>query len=275
MKNKLTALSFFAIIAMISIGPLVSYPTGADPGYTSAPGESNCTGCHAGSANPANGGSAAISITGNPASYVAGQTYEINITVNYTGRSKFGFALSAKKPAGTVVGSLSTNGNTAVKSGGTYMTHSTNGTLGSTNSKTWKFNWTAPSTSAGTVTFYASGLAANANGFSDGDYVYTTNLAFPALSSGVNELDNDRSLTVYPNPVKESLQLQLNLNEAADAAISLIDLSGREVQSFGKLAFNKGLNEQTLAINNQGLKGIYLLRLELNEKVVYKKILVD
>ncbi|MBP8137654.1 MAG: hypothetical protein KAY61_05565, partial [Candidatus Eisenbacteria bacterium] len=39
---------------------------------------------------------------------------------------------------------------------------------------TWSFDWTAPSSPAGSVTFYAAGNAANGSEEPSGDWIFTT-----------------------------------------------------------------------------------------------------
>ncbi|MBC7382190.1 MAG: T9SS type A sorting domain-containing protein [Bacteroidia bacterium] len=279
MNKKLTLVSVFALVAIFNITQVASYSTGPNAGYTSAPGESNCTSCHSGTpVNPVNGGSVAITITGNPASYTPGQTYEVNVTVAFTGRSRFGFALSAKKTGGIAAGTLATNGNTNVRlgSGNSYMTHTSNGTLGNTDSKVFKFNWVAPVTNAGTVTFYASGMAANGTGGDGGDFVYTTNLNFP--SSGTTSLFEPKSLNsfnIYPNPATETLQVQLAVKEDTKAVFSIIDLNGKDIQILSNQILTKGANTPTFNIGNYNLKGIYLLKIELGDDVQFKKICIE
>jgi uncharacterized repeat protein (TIGR01451 family) len=56
-----------------------------------------------------------------------------------------------------------------------YIEHSAIGTfVGQQNTASWTFNWTAPATDIGVVTFYAAGNQANADGNTSGDYIYKT-----------------------------------------------------------------------------------------------------
>lgn len=66
-------------------------------GATGAPGEVNCTQCHADF--PINSGGGSVSVTSNiPGwTYTPGQTYTINVTVSQTGQTLFGWGLVALK----------------------------------------------------------------------------------------------------------------------------------------------------------------------------------
>ena len=72
------------------------------------------------------------------------------------------------------------------------MTHVLNGGAAS-NSTSFNFNWTAPTKGTGIVKFFSSGLCANGNNSTSGDYTYTTSveiseLANPSLSLIVSSI---------------------------------------------------------------------------------------
>ncbi len=56
-----------------------------------------------------------------------------------------------------------------------FIQHTSAGTRnGQKASATFQFDWTPPATNVGPITFYAAGNAANGNGTSAGDFIYTT-----------------------------------------------------------------------------------------------------
>jgi hypothetical protein len=152
-----------------------AFSSGPPPGVTGAPGEATCTSCHF----PVSPGSGQFTITA-PQNYNPGQIYQIvvqHMTADTT-RRRWGFQLTSLA-GGTMAGTLAdTNGNTQTLDGGNgrfYMEHTTAGTFaGQTGGAVWTFNWTAPATNVGPVTFYAAGNQANNNGNSDGDRIFTT-----------------------------------------------------------------------------------------------------
>jgi hypothetical protein len=146
---------------------------GPPAGVSGAPGETNCTVCHF-----SEKGGGQFTVTA-PANYTPGQTYQIvvrHINTNQT-RRRWGFqmtALAGTTSAGTIT---NTSGNTQTfsASGRFYTEHTTTGTFaGQAGGAVWTFNWTAPATNVGAVTFYAAGNQANNDGTSDGDQIYTT-----------------------------------------------------------------------------------------------------
>src|SRR5215475_10046713 len=166
-----------------SSGPFASR-SGA-PALGGFPQETSCVECHTGTANSGGG---TLTITA-PASYSPGQSVTVTVTINQAGRALFGFELTALNDQGQKTGDLvSSDGRTQIVSGmgalagRQYILHSFSGIVASTPSQnTWTFIWKAPAQNAGRVTFYASGLAADANGSISGDLTYTTSRS---LNSG-------------------------------------------------------------------------------------------
>jgi uncharacterized repeat protein (TIGR02543 family) len=151
-------LVFFGWIASFTLWSNSSNPP---KGYH---GESqNCSSCHIGNLNTGNG---SISLSGLPTAYTPGQTYDLALTVLGTNSRGYGFQL-IPKANGSTSGSLeAVSSGMAIESGAAE--HQGTSITGS-----WNFQWTAPATDEGTVTFYASGLATGGTSGNDGDYVYT------------------------------------------------------------------------------------------------------
>ncbi|MBS1795592.1 MAG: VCBS repeat-containing protein [Acidobacteria bacterium] len=169
----LTALTF-ALSPRLE-NPVHASEGGAPTGRTGAPGETTCTGCHS-----QNTGVGHLTVTA-PANYTPGQTYTIQVqqTTTDTSRSNWGFeiiSLTGTTMAGTFA---NTTANTRIRTASTknYVTQTTAGTFpGQTGTATWTFNWTAPATNVGSVTFYAAGLQGDGGGDTGGDQTYTTSV---------------------------------------------------------------------------------------------------
>lgn len=126
------------------------YPTGAPAGYTGSPGDGqNCTACHGGTATTSTGW---ITSTIPPTGYVPGQTYQITATNNLTGSGKYGFEVSPQNVSGALLGTLAAGSGSQLVGSGKYITH-TNANI---TNNTWTFNWTAPASGTGQVTFYGA-----------------------------------------------------------------------------------------------------------------------
>ena len=165
----------------------------------------NCTSCHDTSA--VNSGDGSMSIAGLPSFYTPGETYNLTALVLGSHERGYGFQLIAKKGSSSI-GTL-----TAVSSGmaidNEYAEHTTPSSSG-----IWNFQWTAPMTIDGNITFYASGLATGGGTGDTGDQVYTFNqtllpspsLEWNATTGGVvfssPAIDQDGSVYVGSNDNK-------------------------------------------------------------------------
>lgn len=181
----------FGIAILFTSNPALptvrSFAEGPPPGHTGAPGdpaEQTCTVCHFD-----NGGPGVLTIVA-PPNYIPGQTYQIQVqhaTTDMT-RMRWGFQMTSLDGSNTAAGTFTdTSGFTQTDFGNLrfYVEHTETGTFpGTTGGASWTFDWTAPATDVGPVTFYAAGNEANNDNTFDGDQIYTTTTtAQPAGSS--------------------------------------------------------------------------------------------
>jgi uncharacterized repeat protein (TIGR01451 family) len=188
--SLLIAVLGFLLSSNSSVRPVHAFSSGPPAGYTGAPGEEPeaCAECHV----PTDVGSGHFTISA-PATYVPGQTYSITVTHTNADptRIRWGFELTVLDPSDEQAGNLQPlNGltqvlNNAGPSGARqYIEHTAAGTfIDQQNTASWTFDWTAPSTDVGTVTFYAAGNQANNDGNTSGDYIYKTLVASAPFSA--------------------------------------------------------------------------------------------
>jgi len=87
--------------------------------------------------------------------------------------------------------------------------------------------------------------------------------------TGVNELNASSSITVYPNPVNDELNVVFNEPVANDAVLNMTNVLGQNVYS-NKVTDNTNI----LHINMSGLEqGVYILKIETNGQTLVKKII--
>lgn len=190
----IAAAGVFAIAGLSNFGPsgqkASASAEGPSPSFTAAPyiegcancpTENNCTACHTGSAP--NSGPGSVTISGLPANYLPNQQVLMTVTVNDPNAVIYGFQLVAIRNSGENAGTFSlfsaqpqplqiisgfVNGNER-----RYIEHTVNGvTPTQFGSKSWTFNWTAPSERIGKLSFYAAGNGANSDGSTSGDNIY-------------------------------------------------------------------------------------------------------
>jgi len=125
------------------------YPQGAPEGYTGSPGDGkDCVNCHGGTSSVVSGW---ITSDIPPEGYTPGSTYSITVTV--TGIGEKGFEVSPQDVTGQQLGTLIAGSGNHLVGGTKYVTHnSSNGA----NPMIWNFEWKAPITGTGTVTFYGA-----------------------------------------------------------------------------------------------------------------------
>lgn len=177
------ALAFIAAVALAFLGPssrpVRAQQTEGPEGGTGAPGEETCEICH--NSFPLNSGVGQVSIAA-PETYQPGQTYQITVTSSSSDPNVkiWGFLLTTlngeNQPAGNLV---STSTNTLFETGvGSFPNRQyirfANGFPDVIGTVSWVFDWTAPATADGPITFYSSFIDGNFDGTDLGDYIYTS-----------------------------------------------------------------------------------------------------
>ena len=174
----------FLTISIFIIDNIISNSNGPGGGYSGAPSENNCTNCHGSFSLQTSGVNfnkikLDIPFTGN--GYIPDSTYLLKISYKETGKTVFGFqitALDAKnnEAAGTFTAndSRTQTGNYTI-AGKTryYAEHTSSGKSSvATDSVAWFVKWKAPNKNVGTIRFHLNLNVTNDNGGTSGDYIY-------------------------------------------------------------------------------------------------------
>ncbi|MCF8430221.1 MAG: T9SS type A sorting domain-containing protein [Bacteroidia bacterium] len=158
-------------IVAICLFSVTVYTYSSNPPVATAgdPGNGNCTSCHSGSAITSGTAWSSIALTGLPTNgYIPGTIYTLTMNGNSAATSKNGFQLTSLNASNAMAGAITASTGTGLQtsSGITYISQS------GSNSSSWSFNWTAPLSGTGTVTFYAAFNGSNANSGTGGDNIY-------------------------------------------------------------------------------------------------------
>lgn len=203
-------------------------------GHTGAPGESSCTGCHAGTANS---GSAVIEWNiGDGGTYVPGTQYTGTVKIKRMGREKFGFCCLALQNAGNVnlggFGLLETVRTRTYTDGPrNYVSHTPCG-ADAQDSTEWSFTWQAPATDVGPITIYMANLVANHSHSTSGDETYTRSITLTPSAVGIGEVNEEGpALNVFPNPSAGLFHLRGAGALPAGGAIEVRNATGHLVRS--------------------------------------------
>lgn len=161
------------ILVVIFILPIAVLANSGGPpnGRTGAPGEGTCRDCH--SSYPINSGDGVFTINA-PSEFEAGLTYPITVEISDPGQQRWGFEITPES-FGSITITDPTHTQQSSWGGKIYAKQTSAGTYNGTPNGpvSWSFDWTAPAEPPEQVTFYAAGIAANANNNTSGDYVYT------------------------------------------------------------------------------------------------------
>lgn len=244
---------------------------GAPSASTGAPSEKHCasSGCH--SEFVPNSGGAILSVSLESSGikeYEPGKTYPITVSISNPGIIRFGFQVVALKNtdnsnAGTI--KLLDAGRTQILPGyGTiadrrYITYTYEGTNAVSNGYgEWSFEWTAPETNEGSITFYIGSIAANDDGTDEGDYAYSKKIILDAPS------------------------VSWNVTPTVSTGVFTVQSTGVSVQDFkvynssGAKVFERALIEPGLTnLQLQLPGGVYFISAIQNGETAVHKILIS
>ncbi len=177
MQRRLRSVSASIIVILILTSWGISFNSTAPPqGYTGFTG-SYCNNCHSGNVLNDLGGS--VTVSNLPVGiYTRGATYNFSITITHASpdRTRWGFSIVARNSLGMPVGTFSST-NPNAEPNGNELSHKNAVFTGAQSSYTYSnLRWTAPAAPAAedmNISFYFVGNAANGNGNTLGDFIYS------------------------------------------------------------------------------------------------------
>ncbi|MEM9921297.1 MAG: T9SS type A sorting domain-containing protein [Bacteroidota bacterium] len=81
-------------------------------------------------------------------------------------------------------------------------------------------------------------------------------------------------LSVSPNPVNDYLNIKLELPNPTSLRIELLDIKGRVLQYYVESRRVDGVYQQPMALDRQTGNGVYILRVQTEQTILTKKIIV-
>jgi hypothetical protein len=178
---RVLAVTWVAAI-LLAAGPASrradAYAAGAPAGFTGGFGEQSCDGCHFDKALNEKPGQ--LTITGVPERFTPGERYTLTITLARPAMTVAGFQLAARfENGGAQAGTLSPGPGDEkrvqieTQSNIQYVNQRVEGSApAEPGTARWSLVWTAPAT-GGTVLIHTAANAADKDGSTRGDYVYT------------------------------------------------------------------------------------------------------
>lgn len=247
---------------------------GSPVGKTGAPGDQNCTQCHSGAVQSGQGINSVIVADGfTPvSSYQPGMTYNVAVSLT-TSSNRNGFQIVALNSSNAQAGSI-----TIIPSSGTqllngsagkkYVTHTSTGNQQSS----WAFQWTAPATNEGDVTFYLATNETNVNGTSSGDIIRLSQHTIGSTAE-IKETTADMNLQLAYQASNNSLSVSYSSLAAGISSVNITDLGGKSV-------FAEEIGMTTIGENKHSLKlpemksGVYIVHVNVNNRFTSKKIYI-
>jgi hypothetical protein len=275
-KFTFTFLLLFVALLVISAVQFSSTPPTQ---RTNAPGEGNCTGCHSGTVNSGSA-TATIRVDGGRNDYALGATYPVTVTVEQAGISRFGFQLTAldanNQPAGTFTITDVTRTQSQSDNGRTYISHTSSGVdANPIGSQQWTFNWKAPNTAVGRITFYASIMASNRNFSTSGDQIYTRTVFLDPIPFALDEKPQLKAISFHNH-----IRLEVALPAKSSTSHLAIErsLDGKHFTT----VFEQNLNDNQEAQTSYSFKdyqiteGTYFYRsrwMDVDGQITYSRII--
>ena len=210
--------------------------------------------------------------------YAPDQTYDVKVTLTSTGSqtpSAHGFQLVCLQAP---LGQLGANEQAfsdpadnvriaiASSNGRQYAEHK-----GPSEANEFMVKWTAPEVGTGTVTFYSCGNGVNLNDMSSGDNAACDQLQ---LTEGdpvsTKDLSDKVALSVYPNPVDNVLNLEMDSQVSGTFEMRIYNLLGQVIQ-IERIDLIAGANRNTFDLSELK-EGSYLIQLTDGENITTRKI---
>jgi hypothetical protein len=293
--KKIITLSTFTLGLVLMLQPFITFTNSFQPlaGNTGSPADNGRTcattpGCHTG-ASTINGSLISLqSLTSTNLSngYASSTVYNIAVNLSAFNNNKNGFSLSVLNNTNTQAGKLEAVGtSTALDSlNGIYYISHKNNTSGTVS---WNFKWTSPATSVGQVKFYIAANKANNDADTTGDAIGTAiysvspsaGLAFVSGSSGGTGIEvlsaDENGIDIFPNPISNRISFSYSVEGNKNVSAALYNLNGQMIQEFFNEEKNAGEHNESFNINSEMAMGLYLVQVRMDDKVFFKKVMVN
>lgn len=146
-------------------------------------------------------------------------------------------------------------------------------------SRTWTFNGGTPSSGSDAtevVTYPVTGtydVKLEVNNASGTSVQLKTAYVKVAPATSIETVTDMANLNVYPNPIKDVFNLNVELFSSAAVVIELTDLTGRVIHVFHNAELQSGAHQLNFNLNSLDLvAGTYLLNIKIGEQTITRKI---
>lgn len=96
------------------------------------------------------------------------------------------------------------------------------------------------------------------------------------VGTGISEDLENGSIVIFPNPCHAQSTLYIDLKRTSRLRITLMDLQGKELEKLADGYFDAGKQEFKIETENKGFSsGMYLMRIEIGNQVVHRKLMIN
>ncbi len=103
-------------------------------------------------------------------------------------------------------------------------------------------------------------------------YTATANLAH-GITVDINETLSSDDISIHPNPVAATANIEFSLANNSDVNIAVFDILGKKITNLYDGEMSMGLQNITWDVNELN-NGVYFVKIQMNNQVVTKKIMV-
>ncbi|PCI96697.1 MAG: hypothetical protein COB15_09330 [Flavobacteriales bacterium] len=98
---------------------------------------------------------------------------------------------------------------------------------------------------------------------------------YPLNTVGVNEINENISINIFPNPTNNDItKLSFDLENQANVKVALLNSLGQTVKTVFNGSLPKGNNKMNIELSDLS-KGMYFVNLNINNKTTTRKLLVE
>jgi hypothetical protein len=95
------------------------------------------------------------------------------------------------------------------------------------------------------------------------------------MNTGISDLNNNNSVSVYPMPVQDHFTMNYELNKTGTVNINLYNMQGALVSKLSSKVLNAGKHTDDFYLPIQLSAGNYILSVETESGNISRKILIN
>jgi hypothetical protein len=109
-----------------------------------------------------------------------------------------------------------------------------------------------------------------------GNNIYIDDInIYGTSATGIDDIESATGFNMYPNPIDESTVVSFTLDSKKNTDIRVLDVIGREVAIVFSGSLNEGDHQFAVGEQSHLSKGIYFVKVSMDEKSFTKKMIVQ